>query len=649
MGASRADQHGPAFVQSYTRQPTLTVLSMADAPATPLNLAEHFPPTPTSEWHARVARDLGSQSSAADLHWAPAEGVTLRPFYRTEDLDQRRPPLNRRSRAWTVVQPLDAPITTATVEEARTGGAEALALTGRVSADQLTGMPALTTAAWDDLLQSAQGMRLHLRLEDPEARTVAALRERLQTHPSAPAGLLLADPMAAWAVAGAGDVDTGMQRLMASVADAQAPNVRLLGVDATMVGEAGGSAVHQIGYALAGVSEYLAAAHSEGIDPGAAANHLHLRTTVGTSYPLEVGSLRALRLLLPDVLSAYDAPEAVPPLVASVAERPLTAYAPYTNMLRGTTAAAAAIVGGCDALIVQPYDALNPEADALGRRIARNTQLILRLESHLGFVEDPAAGSYYLEALTQQLAEAAWAFFQDIEAAGGLRAALRNGLIQDAVATHASQQAQEVDERERILVGATHYPDMNETRAVPPAAPAEAASHPLPDDVPRPSEAADEIRTLVRSRLAADVEQLRYHTDQYAEAHGHRPKAALLPIGPRGMRAARATFSRNYLGCAGLAIHESTGYADVEAGLDAAEQAGADLLVLCSSDEAYRTLVPDLAAARDARGLSQPIVVAGYPADDVSALRTAGAAAFIHRRAPLLDTLSHLQSLLGIS
>jgi methylmalonyl-CoA mutase len=83
--------------------------------------------------------------------------------------------------------------------------------------------------------------------------------------------------------------------------------------------------------------------------------------------------------------------------------------------------------------------------------------------------------------------------------------------------------------------------------------------------------------------------------------------------------------------------------------LDAAEEAEADLLVLCSSDKAYRTLVPDLAAARDARGLSQPIVVAGYPEDDISALRAAGATAFIHRQAPLLDTLSHLQSLLGIS
>jgi methylmalonyl-CoA mutase len=492
-------------------------------------------------------------------------------------------------------------------------------------------------------------MTLHIRLEDPEARTVPVLLERVQPQGAAPSGHLLADPIAAWAAAGAGDVDAGVQRLVEALADAQDARLRLLGVDATVVGEAGGSAVHQIGYALAGVSEYLAAGRDAGLDAAVVADHLHVRLAVGTSYPLEVAALRALRLLLPDVLSPYDAPEAVPPLVASVAERPLTAYAPYTNMLRGTTAATAAIVGGCDALIVQPYDRLDPESDALGRRIARNTQLILKLESHLGFVEDPAAGSYYLETLTHQLAEAAWALLQDIEAAGGLRSALRGGLIQDTVAAHASQQAQAVDERERVLVGATHYPDMEETRTAPPEAPVQRKAHPLPDAVPPPSSAADPIRPLVRARLAADVEQLRYRTDQYAEAHGQRPQAALLPIGPRGMRAARATFARNYLGCAGFAIHESTGYADVAAGLDAAEKTGADLLVLCSSDEAYRTLVPDLAAARDARGLAQPIVVAGYPEDDSSALRAAGAAAFIHRQAPLLDTLSHLQSLLGIS
>jgi len=595
-----------------------------------------------------MARDLGAQSSAADVHWEPAEGITLRPFYRTEDLDTRQPPLKRPSRSWTVVQPLDT-LLSAAVDDARDGGADALALNGSVSPDGLAGLPPLQASAWDAFLQAADGMLLHIRLEDPEARTIPALLERVQARGSSPAGVLLADPMAAWATAGTGDVDTGVQRLMEVVANAQEVRLRLLGVDATVVGEAGGSAVHQIGYALAGVSEYLAAGRAAGLDAAVLADHLHVRLAVGTSYPLEVAALRALRLLLPNVLSAYDAPEAVPPLVASVSERPLTAYAPYANMLRGTTAATAAIVGGCDALIVQPYDRLNPETDALGRRIARNTQLVLKLESHLGFVEDPAAGSYYLETLTHQLAEAAWAFFQDIEAAGGLRPALRDGLIQDAVTAHAGRQAQGVNERKHILVGATHYPDMEETRTLPPEASAQREAHPLPDAVPPPSSAEDPIRPLVRARLAADVEQLRYRTDQYADAHGQRPQAALLPIGPRGMRAARATFARNYLGCAGFAIHESTGYADVEAGLDAAETAGADLLVLCSSDEAYRTLVPDLAAARDARERSQPIVVAGYPEDNVSALRTAGAAAFIHRRAPLLDTLSHLQSLLGIS
>jgi len=620
---------------------------MAEAPAAPLKLLEHFPPTPTAAWQARMARDLGEASSAKDLLWEPTRGIALRPFYRTEDLDRRRPPLSRPSRSWAVVQPLDAPISASAVIDARSGGADALAVSGSVSADGLAGLPPLQASAWADLLQAADGLALHLRLHDPEARAVPVLLAHLEAHDSAPTGLLLADPVAAWASAGAGAVDTGMQRLMDVVADAEEAHLRLLGVDASVVGEAGGSAVHQIGYVLAGVSEYLAAGRSASLDAALVASHLHVRLAVGTSYPLAVAALRALRLLLPDVLSAYHAPAAVPPLVASVAERPLTAYAPYTNMLRGTTAATAAIVGGCDALIVQPYDRLEPESDALGRRLARNTQLILKLESHLGFVEDPAAGSYYLETLTHQLAEAAWAFFQDIEAAGGLRAALRDGLLQDAVAAHASQQAQEVDERARVLVGATHYPDMEETRTAPPEAPVQRDAHPLPDAVPPPSPAAAPIRPLVGARLAAAVEQVRYRTDQYAETHGQRPQAALLPIGPRGMRAARATFARNYVGCAGFAIQESTGYADVEAALDAAR--GADLLVLCSSDAAYRTLVPDLAAARDARGLSQPIVVAGYPQDDISALRAAGAAAFIHRQAPLLDTLSRLQTLLGIS
>ncbi|NBB99808.1 MAG: hypothetical protein GVY15_02980 [Bacteroidetes bacterium] len=136
---------------------------MAEAPAAPLNLLKHFPPTPTAEWRARMARDLGDASTAEDLLWEPTPGITLRPFYRTEDLDARRPPLRRSSRSWAVVQPLDAPFSQAAVEDARDGGADALALDGSVSPDGLAGLPPLQASAWDSFLLAADGPSCRLQ------------------------------------------------------------------------------------------------------------------------------------------------------------------------------------------------------------------------------------------------------------------------------------------------------------------------------------------------------------------------------------------------------------------------------------------------------------------------------------------------------
>jgi len=264
-------------------------------------------------------------------------------------------------------------------------------------------------------------------------------------------------------------------------------------------------------------------------------------------------------------------------------------------------------VGGCDQLTVAPF--------AFDAHLALNVQRILKEESHVDAVADPAGGSYYIEALTDSLAREAWKLFQQTEAEGGYARALASGSIGKALAETRAAREKAYSARRRALVGVNNFPNVTE-KTPEEALPAPEGESPLP-----------------RVRVAEPFEKIRQRTTEHALATGRYPKVLLLKRGDIKMKGARSNFCFNFFGCAGFDMVESEDYRGTDA----------DLIVLCSSDPEYLAFAQEVCPA-----VKVPVLVAGNPKDQIEALQAAGAQGFIHMFSDLIQTLTQWQDKLGM-
>jgi methylmalonyl-CoA mutase len=308
----------------------------------------------------------------------------------------------------------------------------------------------------------------------------------------------------------------------------------------------------------------------------------------------------------------------------------LTQRDPYVNMLRATIATFSAGLGGADSITVLPHTLALGLPDGFARRAARNTQLVLLEESNLAKVSDPAAGSGGIEALTQQLCEAAWSLFQDIEKAGGAFPALEQTLVQRKVAaTRAARQAN-IARRKEVMTGASEFANLHE----PPVAVLDAA--PIAPAPPR--QAAIKFDALSSIRLAAPFERLRDRSDQMVQAKGARPKVFLANLGTPADFTARAAFVKSLFEAGGIEAVESEGFADPAALPDAFRASGAALACLCSSDKIYAGHAAAAAKALQAAG-ARHIYLAGRAGEQEAVLRAAGINDFVFAGADALTVL----------
>jgi methylmalonyl-CoA mutase len=350
---------------------------------------------------------------------------------------------------------------------------------------------------------------------------------------------------------------------------------------------AGATAVQELAFALAAGVDRLAAGDRD----------VSFVFAVGSNYFFEIAKLRAARLLWARAAQAFGAPETTRLWVrTAIANKSL--YDPYTNLLRVTTEALSAVLGGCDALIVEPFE--------FPDRLAANLQLLLKHEAHLDRAADPASGSFYIENLTDTLAREAWKLFQQVEALGGFGQA--GPFIDDAIAASRRAAESAVSSRRRTLVGVNNYPDLKETAVSP------------------------DVAVRFAWRMAEPFERIRLRTERHAHAAGHAPIVLLLTRGDVKMRIARAAFCANFFGCGGFTIRES------------AELEPADLIILCSSDPEYLALAQEIVLQ-----VKVPVIVAGNPKDQIQALTGAGVAGFVHVFSNIVDTLTEWQNKLGVT
>jgi methylmalonyl-CoA mutase len=279
-----------------------------------------------------------------------------------------------------------------------------------------------------------------------------------------------------------------------------------------------------------------------------------------------------------------------------------------------------AVLGGANSISVAPFDECYQSPDAASRRLARNTQILLKQEALLARVADPGAGSYSLEAITDFLAREGWALMQKIEAAGGYASASADGLVAQLLDKSRAARDKAVASRRRVFTGTNQFANLSE----------------------KALERIDPLHASAAPRATEAFEQLRLRTERHAAKTGKLPRVLLAEIGDAKMRAARSNFAANFFACAGFGIVTQR-----FAAIDDICAAAADVIVLCSSDPEYLALATALLAALKAAGRSTPVIVAGAP-ESIEDLKAAGVADFVHIRSNPIELLTKWQHHLDI-
>jgi methylmalonyl-CoA mutase len=618
-------------------------------------LFAEFSPISTQSWEEQIIRDLKGADYDKKLIWNSPEGFRVKPYYRSEDLNHIQwlkafPgefPFVRGNKAsgnnWLVRQDIKVDHIGNANEKALEilmKGVDSLGFELDCKHTySLNDVESLLKNIRADIAEiNFSGTTQHLQL----VQIVARLVDKYNRPFDKIFGSVNFDPLLRFSRRGRWyqSEEADMETAALLIKEVQKfPVYRVIGVNGHIFANAGANIVQEMAFTLAAGSEYLTRLTDKGFFIGEVSPHMKFNLAIGSNYFMEVAKIRAYRLLWAKIVNAYGLNDARNGRMFIHAENSrwnFTLYDPYVNMLRTTTGTMSAILGGVDSFRVMPFDVPYESPTDFAERIARNQQLILKEESYLDRVADPAAGSYYIENLTASLAEEAWKLFLQLQDNGGFVAALRNGSIQKMISESARKRDMNLATRRDILLGINQYPNFSEN-----------ISADLPISV---FEAEDktmeqaEIETIKTYRGGQAFEAMRYKTDLFSRT-AKRPEAWMLTFGNLAMRKARANFACNFFACAGFTVTDNPGFEGIEEGIKAAKQSKPEIVVLCSSDEEY---TGNALAAFEALKNDCIVVLAGFPAGLADELKAAGMEHFIHVKSNLLETLQLFQQQLGI-
>jgi len=614
-------------------------------------LFEQFPPVTTKEWMAKINCDLKGADFNKKLVWKTNEGFDVMPFYRMEDIENLMYintlpgdfPFVRgtkiRDNSWKVRQNIE-------VSDYAEANLKALDILMK-GIDSLgfiiTDPESVNGDNFEKLLKNIHIELIEINfLCNGKAKEILALISKISGERGIPAseihGAIEADPLGRLMTNGTLCVtaETGFDYLAALTESASFfSNLRTIHLNGSDFNNAGADIVMELGLAISMGNEYLSQLTERGLKADLAASRIRFSLGTGSNYFSEIAKLRAARLLWSVVQKGYNIEEgvAIKMDIHSVTTRwNKTVYDPYVNMLRTQTEAMSAILGGADSMTVEPFDKVFRQPDEFSERIARNQQLILKEEAYFDKVADPAAGSYYIENLTALIAENSWKLFLEIEDAGGFLAALKSGLIQRKLSESAENRKKDVATRKITLLGTNQYPNNSES-----------LSSSVDTDIVFAKQTHEEemiVDPILKFRASEDFEKLRIAVDKADK----RPVVFLMPIGNPVMRKARAQFSAGFFGCAGYNVIDNHGFENAEAGINAAVGSGADIVVICSSDEEYMLYAPEVFSNLKDKAF---IVVAGNPAS-AGELKSLGIQYFIHMKSNVPQILQDFNSKLGI-
>ncbi len=574
-------------------------------------LLKEFPPVSREAWDDAIRADLGTADYEKALVWQTREGMAVKPYYRAEDLDELIPcdgggdhstslPHPRMTGHWRIreeIHDADPKEANRMAREAIASGVEEIVFRNVVlkSASDLTNCCA-----------NLQPIPLHF-----EDASESLLNLLIQAQ----------DPLAQSPVS-TGWNPLGNLDFAATVHRAGHSGLVPFTIHAEELQERGASTVEELGYTLAAGIEFIRAMQERDIAIDLAASSLVFSFSIGASYVFQIAKFRAFRSLWAKAVSCFpsDCGMAEARIYARTSRWNKTIYDPHNNILRATTEVMSAALGGANSICVAPFDECFKIPGEASRRLARNTQLILKHEAMLGRVADPAAGSYCIEIITDFLARESWQFMQKIEAAGGYTNACKNQHLDNLLRDSEVRQENAVTSLQRILTGTNKYANAAE----------------------RALEQIESLHVLDDRRGAAAFEVLRLRTEKYVAETGRVPHILLAEFGDTRMRQIRSRFASNFLACAGFCA-EARSFTSVG---DIAD-AHADAIVLCSSDLEYLDMATDLMSRMKEAGRKTAVMIAGKP-ESAEKLRAEGIADFIHIRTNPVGALTDLQVRLGI-
>lgn len=612
-------------------------------------LFSEFAPVSTEEWMAKITADLKGVPFEKKLVWKTGEGFNVNPFYRAEDIEGLKTTESlpgefpyvrgtKKDNDWKVRQNIEVCCFKGANEKALDLLTKGVTSLGFIIKGDEVNEENITT-----LLEGIcpASVELNFNICNCKAeKLIGILADYFKgkgvdaekcygsvNYDAFKKPLVKGKENSEW-VEGAAAVLKAGQAL---------PNYRVLAVNAFLFNNAGAYISQELGYALAWGNELMAKLTEAGFTADEVAKKIKFNFGISSNYFMEIAKFRAARWLWAEIVAAYKpACECACKMVAhaQTSEWNMTVYDAHVNLLRSQTEAMSAALAGVDSITVRPFDKIYQTPDDFSERIARNQQLLLKEECHLDKVVDPSAGSYYVEVLTNSLADVAWKLFLEVEEKGGFSVAVNAGEIQNAVNASNVARKKAVATRREILLGSNQYPNFTEVAA---------------DKIQEKGSCCcggghcgeATIPALDFSRGASEFEALRMAT----EKSGKTPKVFMLTIGNLAMRLARSQFSANFFGCAGYKIIDNLGFDTVEAGVEAAVKAGAEIVVLCSSDDEYAEFAP---AAYKALAGRAEFVVAGAPAcaDD---LKAQGIDQFVNVKSNVLETLKAFNAKLGIA
>lgn len=608
-----------------------------------------FPGISTAQWEEKIHQDLKGADYEKKLIWNTVEGIRVKPYYRSEDLENLEHvnsfpdeyPFVRgnktRENHWDVRQDFD---------EENPGKANPLALNALSRGAEAVGFnvaqiknPEQLALLLHDIDPAKNPVHLmHAKNYKPLLRDFVTLAKTNGWIKDAVKGSLDFDPLAFFLLYGKfyGSAEENFRDAAELLKDGKDyPSFRLIGVNGQNFHNAGAHIVQELAFMLSQGNEYLAALTEKGIPVDDIAPRMQFTIAVGSNYFLEIGKLRAVRMLWAKIVEQYK------PLRAESMKMNIHAvtsgwnksiYDPYVNMLRTTTEAMAAAIGGVDSMTVEPFDATYRKADEFSSRIARNQQIILKHESYFSKVADPGAGSYYIENITDSIAEASWNLFVEMESMGGFIKAVENGFIKGEIEKTCQKRDMDIAMRKQVFVGVNQYPN-NQERML---------------DKLAPTARLSDLGELKMYRGVQAFEAMRLSVENHQKKGFSIPKVYLFTWGNLAMRKARASFAFNFFGCAGYTLQEAPIVNNMEEAIEKAVESKAEIVVLCSSDDEYPDLTGTIKTLREKLPKTR-IVVAGNPKDAMEQLNEAGVQHYIHMRTNALETLQRFNDLLGIA